>query len=208
MADTVVSAAMTTTRLRRTLLAFAVAASIGLTGCAATSPPSAPSGADPTPVPTASAAPSGATDPGSGDGAAGGGSGGDPGGVGVAPVDPTPIDPIAGQPKLVQAVPGRQNPHPVVATALGASVDGRHVLVKVSWYGGIEPCSVLNSVRVERSATDITLTPIEGSSDPVAICIEIAVLKATIVDLGDLGPGTWRLSSPGSQAPPVVITID
>jgi hypothetical protein len=72
----------------------------------------------------------------------------------------------------------------------------------------VEPCSVLDSVRVERSGTDIALTPVEGSSDPNAICIEVALLKATIVDLGDLEPGTYRISSPGSDAPPVVITID
>ena len=92
--------------------------------------------------------------------------------------------------------------------ALRTSVDGRHVLVKITWYGGVDPCSVLDSVRIERSGMDISLTPFEGSSDPSAICIEIAVLKATIVDLGELEPGTWRIASPGSDAPPVVVTID
>ncbi|HEX2756556.1 MAG TPA: hypothetical protein VHM48_13900 [Candidatus Limnocylindrales bacterium] len=92
--------------------------------------------------------------------------------------------------------------------ALQVSVDGRHVLVKVSWYGGVEPCSVLDSVRVERSGTEIALTPIEGSSDRTAMCVEMAVLKATIVDLGELDPGTYRISAPGSDATPVVITVD
>jgi hypothetical protein len=72
----------------------------------------------------------------------------------------------------------------------------------------VEPCHALDSVRIERTGMEIAVTPIEGSNDPNAICIEIAVLKATIVDLGDLEPGTWRISSPGSEAPPVVITID
>jgi hypothetical protein len=140
----------------------------------------------------------------------GGSSAGDPGtGVGnVPPLIPQPIDPAAGQPKLVRPQPGRANPHPVVPIAVQASVDGRHVLVKLTWYGGVEPCSVLDSVRVERSGTDIALTPVEGSSDPNAICIEIALLKATIVDLGELEPGTYRIMSPGSGAPPVEITID
>jgi len=105
-------------------------------------------------------------------------------------------------------LPGRANPHPVVPVALQTSVDGRHVLVKVSWYGGVEPCSVLDSVRIERSGAEIAITPVEGSSDPTAICIEIAMLKATIVDLGELGPGTYRISSPGSDVPPVVVTLD
>jgi hypothetical protein len=126
----------------------------------------------------------------------------------VPPLNPLPIDPAAGQPKLVRPQPGRANPHPVVAIAVQASVDGRHVLVKLTWYGGVEPCSVLDSVRVERSGTDIALSPVEGSSDPNAVCIEIALLKATIVDLGELEPGTYRILSPGSDAPPVEITID
>jgi hypothetical protein len=126
----------------------------------------------------------------------------------VPPLNPLPIDPGAGQPMLVRLQPGRANPHPVVPIAVQASVDGRHVLVKLTWYGGVEPCSVLDSVRVERSGTDIALTPVEGSSDPNAICIEIALLKATIVDLGELEPGTYRILSPGSDAPPVEITID
>jgi hypothetical protein len=118
-----------------------------------------------------------------------------------------PIDPAAGKPALVIPLPGRQNAHPVVPIALEASVDGRHVLVKVTWYGGVEPCSVLDSVTVERSGTDIAITPIEGSSDPTAVCIEIAMLKATIVDLGDLEPGTYHIASPGSDVAPIEIVI-
>jgi hypothetical protein len=133
---------------------------------------------------------------------------GDPGtGIG-APVDPTPVDPDAGQPKLVVAKPGQLNPHPVAPQTLQASVDRRHVLVKVSWYSGIEPCDVLDSVKVERSGTTIALTVIEGSSDPNGICAEIAMLKATIVDLGDLDPGTWTITAPNSKAAPITVTIE
>jgi len=99
------------------------------------------------------------------------------------------------------------NPHPVAPTALQASVDGRHVLVKVTWYGGVEPCSVLDSVVVKTEGNDISITPIEGASDLDAMCIEIAMLKATIVDLGDLEPGSYRIASPGSEATPIEITI-
>lgn len=123
------------------------------------------------------------------------------------PVDPTPVDPAAGQPTLVMPVPGRQNPHPVVPTDLQASVDGRHVLVKVTWYGGVEPCSVLDSVIVKVDGTDISITPVEGSSDATAICIEIAMLKATIVDLGELAPGTYHIGSPGSDVKPIEIVV-
>lgn len=193
----------TSTASLRPIAAIAIAAAIALTACASAAAPSTAPTADPS-APPVSSAPADTGGPGGGDGSVG-----DPGsGTGVAPVDPAPVDPGAGQPTLVRPLPGRANPHPVAPTALQASVDGRRVLVKITWYGGVEPCSVLDSVRIERSGMDITLTPIEGSSDLNAICIEMALLKATIVDLGELQPGTWRISSPDSAAPPVVITID
>jgi hypothetical protein len=124
------------------------------------------------------------------------------------PVAPTPVQPGAGQPALVSPEPGRQNPHPVAPTLLQASVDGRHVLVKISWYGGVAPCSVLDSVRVARSQGAIELTVIEGSSDLSAVCPDLAMLKATIVDLGELEPGPWTISATGSDAAPIDLTIE
>ena len=195
---------MTTTTALRPILALAVAAAIGLTACAGAAAPSAAPSTDPTPSAPPSAAPADSIAPGGGAGSAG-----DPGsGVGVLPVDPNPVDPGAGAAQLVRPVPGRANPHPVAPTKLESSVDGRRVLVKITWYGGVEPCSVLDSVKVERTGNEITLIPFEGASDPNAMCIEIAVLKATIVDLGELEPGTWRISSPNSEAAPIVLTID
>jgi hypothetical protein len=196
----------TTHRLIRAA-ALAVVATIGLAACSgANQGPQAQSPA-PSAQTSPSALPAASTDPGS---SADGGSAGDPG-SGIIPnpsPDPGAVDPIAGEPRIVVPVPGRANPHPVSPVKLEAQVDGRHVLVKVSWYGGIEPCSVLDSVKVTRAGNDIQITPFEGASDPTAICIEIAVLKATIVDLGEPDPGTWRILSPGSDAPPVQVTID
>jgi hypothetical protein len=124
------------------------------------------------------------------------------------PVEPTPVDPGSGQPALVVPEPGRQNPHPVAPTRLQASVDGRHVLVKISWYGGVAPCSVLDSVRVDKGEGTIALTVIEGSSDLTAICPDLAMLKAAIVDLGELEPGPWTIRASGSDAAPIQLTIE
>ena len=192
----------TSTRAHRPLLAFALIASLGLAACSSAAP-AASSTPGPTPVPTPSAPPSASADPG------GGGSAGNPGsGIGVdLPLLPNPVDPGAGQPALVVPKPGQANIHPVAVTKLEASVDGRRALVKVTWYGGVEPCSILDSVKVERSGTDIAITPFEGSGNVDAMCIEIAVLKSTIVDLGELEPGTYRIGSPNSEAPPIEITI-
>jgi hypothetical protein len=193
-----------TTSLRRptALLGLVLVSAIGLAACGT----AATSSASPSPsaAPAASTSPS--VDPGMG---SGGGTAGDPGsGVAVnPPIDPTPVDPAAGQPALVVPKPGQTNLHPVAPTTLQASVDGRHVLIKVTWYGGVEPCGILDSVKVERAANDITITPFEGSGPGDVMCVEMAVLKATIVDLGELDPGVYRISSPDSDAPPIEITV-
>jgi len=188
-------------------LALALGLALALAACSGAAAPSAaqPSPSDP-PVPTPPSVSSpGASAP---PGLEPAGPSGDPGtGIG-APVDPTPVDPAAGQPKLVVAKPGQLNPHPVAPQTLQASLDGRHVLVKVSWYSGIEPCYVLDSVKVDRSGLTIAITVIEGTSDPNAICAEIAMLKATIVDLGDLDVGTWTITAPNSEAAPITVTIE
>ena len=140
---------------------------------------------------------------------AGGGSDGSSGsGIGISPpIGVDPADPGTGRAMLVVPKPGQHDPRPVAPIKLEVSIDGRHVLVKVSWYGGVEPCSVLDSVRVERTGSDIAISPLEGTGDPNAICIEIALLKATIVDLGELEPGTYRVVAPTGDAPAVAFTI-
>jgi hypothetical protein len=195
-----VSGAMTTgARPHLRFLLVAATVTLGLAACSGSAAPSAsiPAtiGPNPTPVPTA-------------DGGAGGGtSGGNAGSGGGAIIDPTPVDPAAGQPTIVVPKTGQKNVHPVSPTALQASVDGRRVLVKVTWWSGVEPCNVLDSVRVDQSGTDVAITIFEGSSNLDAVCIEIAQLKATIVDLGELEPGTWTISAPNSEAPPIEVTI-
>ena len=203
-----------THQLRRPLLAGVAILVLTLGACNGTaSPPVATTDPSASASPAAPGSPGAAEpDPGGSDPSGtqpggGGGSAGDPG-TGVGGGGGGQIDPGAGEPKIVTPLPGRLNPRPVAPTAIRASVDGRHVLVKLIWYGGVEPCSVLDSVKVERSGNDIALTPFEGASDQTAICIEIAMLKATIVDLGELEPGTYRIASPGSEAAPVQITID
>jgi hypothetical protein len=148
-------------------------------------------------------APGGVANPG------GGGAPGDPGsGVpsGGGAIDPVPVEP--GQADLVRPLPGRLNPRPSAPQKLEASVDGRRVLVKLFWYGGIEPCSVLDSVKVVRAERVIAITIFEGSSDLDAVCIDIAKLKATIVDLGELEPGPWTIGAPDGSAPPLRVTIE
>jgi hypothetical protein len=186
---------MNSTPIRATLLFLGLAASLSLAACAGAA---APPGTSSPSVSAFSQEPGGGApgDPGSGVGGPVGG-----------PVDSPPADPGSGAAKLVIARPGQLKPHPVAPTLLEPSVDGRRVLVKVTWWSGVEPCNVLDSVKVDRSATEVVLTLIEGSSDLNAICIEIAEQKSTIVDLGELEPGDHTISAPGGEAKPVTVTV-
>lgn len=193
-------------RATRPLLIATLAAILTLGACSAAGAAVEPSASLPAATPV--------TDPaGGGGGNAGGGGTGGNVGTGVLPVDPGVIDPGvidpgAGQAQLVTPRAGQLNPHPVAVTRLQTSIDGRRVLVKASWSSGVEPCNVLDSVQVDRVGATISIALLEGTGDPNAMCIEIALLKATIVDLGGLTPGTWTIQSPNGEAPPITITID
>ena len=98
--------------------------------------------------------------------------------------------------------------HQVAATRLDTASNGRDLAVRVAWWSGVEPCTVLAGVDVARDGNTFTLTVREGSgAPPDTACIEIAQYKATIVDLGELEPGTYTVTAFG-DAPPVTVTID
>jgi hypothetical protein len=187
----------TSARLNGSFVTLGLIAVLAIGACSAgaAATQSSPPSASPSP-----AAPS--ADP------VGGGSPGSPGtGIG-APSDPGPVDPGNGEGTLVVPRPGQLNPRPLPAAQLDATVDGRRVLVKATWWSGVEPCYVLDSVKVERSGNDFAITLIEGTSDPNVACIEIAMQKSTIIDLGELEPGTYTISSPGGDATPVTVTVN
>jgi hypothetical protein len=138
----------------------------------------------------------------------GGGSGSDTGiGQPVSPPsssDPDPVDP--GTPTIVVPKPGRLDVHPVGASAIEPLVNGRRVSVRLTWWSGVPPCSVLDSVGEVRTGRQIALTIREGADQRNVACIELAMLKATIVDLGELEPGTYTISAYG-EVPPVEVVV-
>ena len=123
-----------------------------------------------------------------------------PDGGGVAPGQP--------QAQFVVPKPGQLNVHPVSINALTPTVDGRQVTVQADWVSGIEPCYVLDRVEVTRDETTFTIALFEGSSDLNAVCIEIAAYKATLVDLGELEPGSYVVQSADGSAPPASFTVE
>jgi hypothetical protein len=163
---------------------------------------------------SAGAAPSAPREPAStGPGAGGDGSSGSVGGAPGAPNLPIGSGDLGGgaippgQPALVVPKPGRLRPHDVGVSLIEPRVDGRRVVVRLSWWSGVAPCTVLDSVTVSRNRGTITLGAREGADRLDVACIEIAQYKATLVDLGRLDPGTYTLKAASGDARPVTITI-
>ncbi len=129
----------------------------------------------------------------------------DPGGIGGNAPGSIGIDPDGGA-TLVEPDPAAQLPHDASATRLIPALNGRHLAVKVEWWSGVAPCTVLAGVAVARDGTTITLTVKDGIGDRDAMCIELAELHATIVDLGELEPGTYTIRATG-EAEPIEVTI-
>ncbi len=126
----------------------------------------------------------------------------------TAPPDGGGIDPGLPQPQFVSPKPGQLATHPVSIAALTPTVDGRHVTIRADWVSGVEPCNVLDRVEVAKDGTTITVGLFEGSSDLNVACIEIAAYKATLIDLGELEPGSYVVQSAEGAAPPASFTVE
>ena len=112
-----------------------------------------------------------------------------------------------GQPEFVEPQPGQQMVHPVAITELIARVSGNRVELNAKWWSGVEPCSVLDSIEVAREGTTFTIGLFEGTSDPDAMCIAVAVEKVTLVDLGELASGTYTVRASMGEAPDITVTV-
>ncbi len=199
---------------RRTLSAalplVLLIAACGAAAAPSPTPPAQAPQATPTAVPGVGANPGG--DGGSGGNAGGGTDPGNPGaGGGILfpiPLPPGPVDDgLLGDATNVVPTPGRLNPHPVNVQLVRAAIDAGTVWAELRWWSGVEACYATDSVKVDRddAARTIKLTVIEGMNQGDLACIEIAVLKATVVDLGELAAGEWTISAEG-DAP--VITVE
>ncbi len=146
-------------------------------------------------------------------GGAGGGSAGSGGDQGVGTDPPVITGPGGAAPigppraTIVTPRPGRLDVRPVGAATIEASVAGRRVAVRLTWWSGVAPCSVLDSIDVVRTGSAIVLTIREGADQRGVACIDLAMLKGAIVDLGELAPGTYTISA-GGDAPPIQVVVD
>jgi hypothetical protein len=142
-------------------------------------------------------------------GGAGGGNVGGGGGIGVGVPPGGGIVGPPGNPTIVVVHPGQvalRDVHPVELTS---RIDASgHVMVRIRWWGGIEPCEVLDSVAVARDGSTFTITAQVGSppgGQPV--CIMIARDTATLVDLGVLTAGRYNVRPSAGDAAPITVTV-
>jgi hypothetical protein len=197
----------TVARPSRRALALALPLTLIIAACsAAAAPTPSPATQSPRPTPTAVPGEGGSGEPGGGSGGntGGGTEPGNPGDGIVFPFPPGPgEDPLLGDATVVEPKAGTLNPHPVNVQLVRATVQDGHVIVEARWYSGVEDCYPTDSVQVDidDDARTIKVTVIEGSAGGDVMCIEIAVLKATAVDLGALAAGTWTISAEGDAEP-------
>jgi hypothetical protein len=142
------------------------------------------------------------------------------GGASSAPSEPAVGEPPAasgdpgiGQPEpggveLVEPQPGQQNAHPVPLERMDVTASGRTVSVDAYWTSGVDPCYVLDRIEVDiTGARTVDVTVVEGTSDPDAICVMMAVAKHTVFSFEVPEAGTWTIRDSQDGAPPVEIEV-
>ena len=104
--------------------------------------------------------------------------------------------------------PGQLDVHDVAADSFSATVDGSTMTVTATWTSGVEPCSILDTVVVDRSQPDaFTITLREGRGPEEIACIAIAETKQTRFDIPDVAPGTYTLRDGAGNAPDVEVVV-
>jgi hypothetical protein len=98
-------------------------------------------------------------------------------------VPPSSVAPGPPQPTVVVPRAGMANVRAQPFEAAGPSADGRSL--RVTFWGGVAPCFVVDRVEVRESRDAVTVTIYAGSdpASPDVACIEIALLMAIDVTL-------------------------
>jgi hypothetical protein len=113
-----------------------------------------------------------------------------------------------GGPELVQPEAGQQNVHPVAIERMEATASGTTVSVDATWTSGVDPCYVLDHIEVhdtDNRTAEVTL--FEGTSDPDAICVMMAVTKHTIFSFDVPETGTWTIRDTQDGTPPIEVAV-
>jgi hypothetical protein len=129
---------------------------------------------------------------------------GNPAGTAVAPAVELP--PPANS-ELVVPKPGQLDVREIPADLLEAEVDGRSVTIRITFISGVEPCYVLDTIVVTRGDHAFAVALRQGHAPGDFVCIDIAVTKHVLVDLGDLDPGTYTITDAMGGAAPIEVVV-
>ena len=109
---------------------------------------------------------------------------------------------------MVVPKPGQLDVRAISAETLSATTTGRNVTLTIDYTSGVEPCYILDSIVVAvGDAGTFAITLREGHGPEDVACIEIAESKRTIVELGELAPGTYTISDTTGGAAPITVTV-
>lgn len=109
--------------------------------------------------------------------------------------------------RIVTPQPGQLGVHPIPAESFSASVVGRTVVVEIGYASGVAPCYVLDSIRVDKGDHSFAITLRQGHGPGDTVCIQIAELVRSFVDLGSLEPGTYTITDTQQGATPISVTV-
>lgn len=128
------------------------------------------------------------------------------------PVTAPPVDPsVIGSPDpggdFVIPKPGQLDVRDIAADRLEATADGSTVTVTVTWTSGVEPCSVLDSIVVDRGEGLFTVTLREGRGPEEVACIAIAQQFRTRFEIPDVAPGTYTVRDGAGNAPDIEVVV-
>ena len=130
--------------------------------------------------------------------------------ISAPPADPSGdplVDPPIGAKPVVPRPGVAVNVHPVAAESLAARVEGSTIIVTATWWSGVEPCTILDSIVVDTGDGTYTITLREGSSPQEIACPAIAEQHVTGFEIPDVAKGTWTIADSGGSARPVEVTV-
>lgn len=123
------------------------------------------------------------------------------------PADPSQDPGIVDGAKVVVPKPGQLDVHDVSADSLTARVDGSTIVVTASWFSGVEPCNVLDTVIVAKGEGSFSITLREGHGPEDVACIAIAELHKTEIAIPDVAPGAYQITDGTGGAAPIEVTV-
>ena len=103
--------------------------------------------------------------------------------------------------------PGQLDVRDIGADLLEATADGSTVTVTVTWTSGVEPCSVLDSIVVDRGEGIFTVTLRQGHGPEEVACIAIAQQFRTRFEIPDVAPGTYEVRDGTGTAPDIEVVV-